>query len=69
MDASIVWMNYIEGNVIISADLGTTSSWSKAKDPDTPSDSDRFNRATLKDYVLENPSDIRSYVIDVIMEA
>ena len=69
MDASIVWMNYIEGNVIISADLGTTSSWSKAKDPDTPSDSDRFNRATLKDYVLENHSDIRSYVIDVIMEA
>ena len=69
MDASIVWMNYIEGNIIISAYLGTTSSWEKAKESGIPSDSDKFNTATLKDYVLENHSDIRSYVIDVIMEA
>ena len=69
MDASIVWMNYREGNVIIYSHLGSVSTFGKEKDSDTPSDPDKLDTSTLMDYVLGNSTDIRSYVIDVIMEA
>ena len=67
MDASLVWMNYREGNVIISANLGSTSSWAAAKENDT--DSGASDALARKDYILKNAPEIRSYVIDVIMEA
>lgn len=67
MDASIVWINYREGNVIISAHLGSTSKWAEVKETGTGSED--YHPLILKNYVLENSEDIRTYVIDVIMEA
>ena len=69
MDASLVWMNYREDNVIIYAHLGTVSAYGKENDSDTSSGSGKFAPSALKNYILENASEIRSYVIDVIMEA
>ena len=69
MDASIVWMNYIEDNVIISTHLGMLSALSKEDYADTSSGSGKSDAANRKNYILDNSSSIRDYVIGVIMEA
>ena len=69
MDASIVWMNYIEDNVIISTHLGMVSALSKEDYADTSSGSGKSDAANRKNYILDNSSSIRDYVIGVIMEA
>ena len=57
-DASIVWMNYLEGNIIISAQLEIRGCMTETTEPTAPV----FDRSTLKDYILNNVPEIVRFV-------
>ncbi|MBO7449667.1 MAG: hypothetical protein J6U54_04790, partial [Clostridiales bacterium] len=73
-DVGIIWMNYLDGNVIISAELDMWSEWPEYYDEDeeeatpTPTPTEpAFDTYSLKDYILENADDIKAYVLKTIL--
>ncbi len=74
-DAYITWMNYLEGNVIISAELDVSSAWSENDGYDDTTEStteadteERFDTSTLKDYVINNAPALKDFVINDILQ-
>ena len=64
-DASIVWMNYLEGNIIISAELSIRGCMTVPEDYTTETTEPTapvFDRSTLKDYILNNVPEIVRFV-------
>ena len=64
-DAIVIWMKYIEGNVIITAELDSWSTWSD--DYTGEPRETRFDTKTLKEYVIENAPELRRYVLKDIL--
>lgn len=64
-DASVRQLVYLQGNVIIFADLSVCSCWSG---PDSDVEVESSGSYYLKDYVLENAPEIRDRVIAEIVE-
>ena len=64
-DASIVWMNYLEGNIIISAQPSIRGTMTVPEDYTTETTEPAapvFDRSTLKDYILNNVPEIVRFV-------
>ena len=64
-DASIIWMNYLSGNIIISADLSIRGCEELPEDytfETTEPAAPVFDRAVLKDYILNNVPEIIRFV-------
>ena len=72
-DAGIIWMNYLDGNVIISADLDMWSEWAEYYDETeettpTPTPTEpSFDTYSLKDYILENADDLKGFVLSDVL--
>ena len=67
-DYSPVWICYLDGNVIIYTELGSTKSWEawiSGNDPDGTAFNGNYNRALLKDYILNNEPEILAFVKDL----
>lgn len=77
-DAFITWMICREGNVIIEADLEISSAWSEGFVEETDGSTteattqaateERFDTWTLKDYVIDNRSALKDYVLNEILK-
>lgn len=74
-DATIVWMNCLSDNVIISTELDIWSSWSENvtnEEPETTEETEvaeeRFDTSKLKDYVIDNASKLEDYVLNEILK-
>lgn len=70
-DAGIIWMNYLSGNVIITADLDCWSEWAEYYDEEatpTPTPTEPpFDTYTLKDYILENADELEEFAIHDVL--
>ena len=64
-DAINIWMKYIEGNVIITAELDSWSTWSDENNSG-PVET-KFDKKTLKEYVIENAPELKKYVLKDIL--
>ena len=72
-DAGIIWMNYLNGNVIIEADLDIWSEWPTewTEEPEETTTTEptkpKFNRYSLKDYVIENADQLKDFVLHKVL--
>ena len=73
-DAFITWMICREGNVIIEADIDFSSAWSESyveETTGTPTEATtevKFDKSTLKDYVIDNRSELKDFVLNEILQ-
>lgn len=71
-DASIVQIIYLEDNIIIAADIEVSGEWGMPVETEETTETTAiqnvFDRSTLKEYVIENAADIRSVVLNVILD-
>ena len=71
-DASIVQIIYLEDNIIIAADIEVYGEWGMPVETEETTETTAiqnvFDRSTLKEYVIENAADIRSVVLNVILD-
>ena len=68
MDASHVWMCYLDGNVIIHAVLGSPNTWEtriNGGDPAETAAVEHYDQTLLKDYILNNEPAIIKFVNDL----
>ena len=80
-DAEIFTMFYLEGNVIITADIEIISCWAEPFDPENPETTtvetidttdpagDAYDRSLLEDYICKHASDVRDYMLNTVLEA
>ena len=71
-DAGIIWMLYLNGNVVIHAELDYWSEWGANWDEPvesttTAATEPTFDKYSLKDYVIENADELKDFVLNEIL--
>lgn len=68
MDASQVWICYLDGNVIIHAVLGSPDTWDTRRNGGDPAETaavEHYDQTLLKDYILNNEPEIIKFANDL----